>query len=250
MASSRSPLQASADLEPMAVKGVLYLHGFNSASCSPKSQLMKRAAQEFGLPFVAPDIPPQPMLWKAVVDEAYQTLCTRLSLDPADPACDDAIIVIGSSMGGFLTTWLAGREAARLEGPDGPMHSVLRQGPRTVLINPAVRPVRLVSEWLGSTHANPYTGETFIVTEDFAPDLAGFESAPATPQRTLVLLATADETLDVNDAASLYQDCRLIVTPGGDHGFERLAEYLPAIMAHAGHRLAPALATSFHVEPC
>lgn len=236
------------------VKGVLYLHGFNSASCSPKAQLMKRAAAEFGLPCVAPDIPPQPDAGKAVVEEAYRALCAQLALDPADPACDDAILVIGSSMGGFLSTWLAAREAARLDGPGGKeqseAQSVWRQGPRTVLINPAVRPVRLVSAWLGSTHANPYTGDSFTVTEIFGPQLAALEAIPVTPQRTLVLLATADETLDVNDAADLYQACRLIITPGGDHGFARLAEYLPAIMAHAGHRLAPSLATSFHVAPC
>lgn len=260
MASSRysSAAPASAEVprtgEPsrsaaVPIKGVLYLHGFNSASCSPKAQLMQRAAEYLALPCVMPDIPPEPIAGQAAVDQAYHELCTRLALDPADPACDDAIMVIGSSMGGFLATWLVAREAARLDGPAGACQSVLRQGPRSVLINPAVRPARLVGAWVGMTHANPYTGVTFTVTEDYGAGLMALEASPGTQQRALVLLATADETLDVNDAAGLYQGCRLVITPGGDHGFARLAEYLPAIMAHGGHRLAPALAASFHVTP-
>ncbi|MGO2415543.1 MAG: YqiA/YcfP family alpha/beta fold hydrolase [Cobetia crustatorum] len=243
MASPQSPVSTA------PVRGLLYLHGFNSANCSPKARLMQRAAEQFGLPCVMPDIPPEPIAGQAAVDTAYHELCVQLALDPADPVCDDAIMVIGSSMGGFLATWLVAREAARLDGPAGPQQSVLRQGPRSVLINPAVRPARLVSAWLGSTHANPYTGVTFTVTEDFGPGLTALEAGPVTPQRTLVLLATADETLDVNDAAGLYQECRLVITPGGDHGFAQLAEYLPAIMAHGGYRLAPDVAASLHVAP-
>ncbi|MEP4556626.1 YqiA/YcfP family alpha/beta fold hydrolase [Cobetia amphilecti] len=249
MANSPFPSDTAAMHATAPVKGLLYLHGFNSASCSPKARLMQRAAEQFGLPCVMPDIPPEPGAGQAAVNAAYLTLCERLTLDPADPACDDAIMVIGSSMGGFLATWLVAREAARLEGPAGPSQSVWRQGPRSVLINPAVRPARLVSEWLGSVHANPYTGVTFTVTEDFGPGLLALEAEPVTAQRTLVLLATADETLDVNDAAGLYQGSRLIITPGGDHGFAQLAEYLPAIMAHGGHRLAPATAAAMHVAP-
>lgn len=195
------------------VDGVLYLHGFNSGSDSPKARLMRAACARIehrgaALPCLTPQLPHRP----------------RAALDVAEAALAELgpnTLLVGSSMGGFLATCLAER------------HDLA-----AVLINPAVQPVRLVGEWLGADFVNDYTGERFVIEAVHRDELA--ELVPGrrlSPERYLLLIGSADETLDCRDALGAYAGCRTLIVPGGDHGFSHLADHLPAVLAHGGHRL-------------
>lgn len=204
-----------------AVSGVLYLHGFNSGSASPKARLMQAACQalpEDSLPCDTPQLPDRPLA-------AYRHAETRLE------ALGQRPLLVGSSMGGFLATCLAER-----------------YGLDAVLINPAVRPARLVEGWLGQSFVNPYTQESFTVESAHRDELEGLTPASIVPERYLLLLGTRDETLDCRDAFEAYRGCRTILHPGGDHGFSALAEYLPAILAHGGWHLAPGRITAIDLD--
>lgn len=197
-----------------AVDGVLYLHGFNSGSDSPKARLMREACARLrhrgqGLPCLTPQLPHRP---RAALDAAEAALA---SLGPNT-------LLVGSSMGGFLATCLAERHALA-----------------AVLINPAVQPARLVGEWLGADFVNAYTGERFVIEAAHRDELAALLPARLTPERYLLLLGTADETLDCRDALTAYAGCRTLIQPGGDHGFGQFASHLPAILAHGGQHLEP-----------
>ena len=194
------------------VDAVLYLHGFNSGSESPKARLMRAACRRVtheGKPLACstPQLPHRP---RAALETA------RLALEALGPNT----LLVGSSMGGFLASCLAERFDLA-----------------AVVINPAVQPARLVDGWMGTALVNDYTGERFTVEAAHRDELASLVPTRLNPQRYLLLLGTADETLDCRDAFEAYAGCRTLIEPGGDHGFGRLADYLPAVLAQGGHRL-------------
>ncbi|MBB3142549.1 YqiA/YcfP family alpha/beta fold hydrolase [Halomonas organivorans] len=199
----------SAGLPRVPTSGVLYLHGFNSGAASPKAALVREACAGLGLPCATPDLPHRP-------EQALDEAAARLG------ALGDRPLVVGSSMGGFLATVIAERHD--LPG---------------ALINPAVTPARLVDAWIGEAFVNPYSGERFVVEAAHRRALEHMTPTRITAERYLLLLGTADETLDCRDAFAFYQGARTILHPGGDHGFSSLADYLPAILAQGGHALAP-----------
>ena len=51
------------------------------------------------------------------------------------------------------------------------------------------------------------------------------------PERYYLLAETGDEVLDYREAVALFTGARQTVLEGGDHGFSRFSEYLPAILA-------------------
>lgn len=208
---------------PAPVDGVLYLHGFNSGSGSPKARLVREACalidhQGRELPCLAPQLSHRPRAALAIAEAALQELGSNT-------------LLVGSSMGGFLASCLAERFDLA-----------------AVLINPAVRPARLVEEWLGVDFVNEYTGERFIIETLHHDELSELMPARLAPERYLVLIGSADETLDCRDAFNAYAGCRTLIVPGGDHGFSQLADYLPAVLAHGGHSLrnVPAPITPGH----
>ncbi|MBB3331228.1 hypothetical protein BDK63_002110 [Halomonas campaniensis] len=199
-------LSAAPAIRPAS--GVLYLHGFNSGEGSPKAALVRRACAALDLPCVTPQLPHRPRAALALAE-------ARLAELGPEP------LVAGSSMGGFLATCLAERH-----------------GLRGVLINPAVAPARLVTDWVDEAFVNDYTGERFTVGEAHLAELEALTPATVTPWRYLLLLGTADEVLDPGDAFALYRGARTILHPRADHAFDVLADHLPAILAHGGHALA------------
>lgn len=197
---------------PPAASGVLYLHGFNSGAASPKGRLVKAACamvEGETLHCATPQLPHRPRAALALAE----SLLAELGPHP---------LVVGSSMGGFVASCLAERYALR-----------------AVVINPAVRPATLVDEWLGVDFINAYTAERFTVDKSHREALAELTPSRLDPQRYLVLLASADETLDSSVGFAAYRGARMILHPGGDHGFSMLSNYLPALFAHGGRHLPP-----------
>lgn len=189
--------------------GLLYLHGFNSGLGSPKLRLMVRAGEALGLACVAPQLPHRPEAALALAEDALPTLGPRP-------------LLVGSSLGGFLASCLAERH-----------------GLAAVVINPAVRPAALMADWIGEDFVNDHTGEAFRLTAGHREALSAMTAERLTPERYLLLLGTADETLDCREAFAAYRGAATLLYPGGDHAFTALADHLPAILAWGGHRLAP-----------
>ncbi|MCD6009763.1 YqiA/YcfP family alpha/beta fold hydrolase [Halomonas sp. IOP_31] len=199
----------SGPLQAAPVDGVLYLHGFNSGSDSPKARLMREACARIEhrgpLPCRTPNLSHRPAEALASAEAALAEL-------------GDKVLLVGSSMGGFLASVLAER------------HDLA-----AVLINPAVNASRLVDAWLGMAFVNPYSGKRFTIESAHRDELLALEPVRLAPERYLLLLGSADETLDCREAFAAYRGCRTLIEPGGDHGFSRLADYLPAVLAHGGH---------------
>lgn len=192
---------------------ILYLHGFLSSPMSAKAQQMRMyLAKHF--PHIQMHSPQLSGVPSEAVDQATQRF---MALQEAYAA--RFIGVIGSSMGGFLTTHL-------LENV-----STATFRPRGILINPAVAPHLLFPNYLG-THTNPYTQQIFTLSEQ---DLDALEVLymPTIdyPEQFQVWLETADEVLDYRLAETLYANSELRITQGGDHSFQSFAEALGDICA-------------------
>ena len=127
------------------------------------------------------------------------------------------VALVGSSLGGFYATWLA-------EHHDLP----------AVLINPAVRPWRLLDQYIGE-NANYHTGETWTFQPDWIDALKHYGvDQIRRPENLLVLLQTGDETLDWHDAWDLYEDCHLYRGLGGSHGFDDFEAFIPLVLRFCG----------------
>lgn len=135
---------------------------------------------------------------------------------------DRQIILLGSSLGGYYSTWLVENYA----------HV------RAVMINPAVRPFELLPAYLGPNQ-NLYTGETYELTQKHLQQLLAIHcEVLKKPDDYLLLVQTADETLDYREAVAKFADSPQFVQPGGSHGFEQFENMIPAILAFAEGRIA------------
>lgn len=182
---------------------LIYIHGFNSSAQSYKAGLLREQLTRRGLAdqYACPELPHRPAQAMALL---------RGLLEGRDP---ESVTLVGSSLGGFYSTWLAER-----------------LGLRAVLVNPAVRPYELLATRLGP-QKNLYTGETYDLTPQHIDELRALEVGAITPPRYLLITATGDEVLDYRAGVARYAGCEQIVVPGGDHGFSGFAAYLDAVVA-------------------
>ncbi|SFK21589.1 hypothetical protein SAMN05216302_100227 [Nitrosomonas aestuarii] len=118
---------------------LLYLHGFNSSSQSHKASVMREYCKQHrpDIKLVIPQLPNYPL---------QAALLAQSLVDQHQHECQ--IGVVGSSLGGYLATWLN-----------------YNYGGKTVLINPAVKPFELLTNYLGE-QTNPYSQESYILKKN------------------------------------------------------------------------------------
>jgi predicted esterase YcpF (UPF0227 family) len=183
-------------------KVLIYLHGFLSSPESVKAQATKEywLPNHPDIPMICPQLPYYPLEARDLLDEiAMQNQDKQLGF-------------IGSSMGGFFSTYMMDR-----------------YGGKGVLINPAAQPHKVLSKYLGE-HEHPYTQEKFVLEPHHMHELELMYSAkPKAPEDYWVLLQTEDETLDYRDAERKYQNAKLTIEEGGDHAFQGYERFLPDI---------------------
>lgn len=183
---------------------LIYLHGFLSSPQSVKAQQTKAYFEQHhpDTKLVIPELPNQPEDLRAVLEQ----------LITDEMLAVDGVRAIGSSMGGYIATWL-----------------VETCGGKAVCVNPAVKPFELLEGVLGD-HVNPYTNVAFTLrAEDM--QLIKTLDTPTVRQPTdyKVLLQTGDETLDYRQAEIKYQGAELVIEQGGDHSFVDYDKHLPDI---------------------
>jgi uncharacterized protein len=184
---------------------LIYLHGFNSSPGSHKAQLLKRylAQRDLGHQYCCPALPYLPQRAIAVVE-------AEIAKHPRE-----SITLIGSSLGGFYSTYLAER------------HDL-----RAVLINPAVYPQRGLRAFLGA-QSNLHTHEQYELTEEHLRQMEQLFRPSIDARRYLLLLETLDEVLDYREAVKKYEGARQIVIEGGDHSLKSFPEHIPLILEFA-----------------
>lgn len=182
---------------------ILYLHGFLSLPESNKVRVLRKAASD-GVRVLAPDLNVPPLEADGIISETIEREGTQ------------GLSVVGSSLGGF---WAA--------------RAAVRYGLRCVLLNPCFNPWVFVSAHTGIQTVFG-TNRTVDVKASAADELRALAQAVSplavAPERTLVVLGTADETLDWQAGAKAYAACRQVILPGEDHRISRIESVMPRIM--------------------
>jgi predicted esterase YcpF (UPF0227 family) len=182
---------------------LLYLHGFLSSPESHKAQITQNWLLEHApdIKYLCPCLSPYP-------DQTQQQLIELIE------SIDGDIGLIGSSLGGFWSTWL-----------------VERYGLRAVLINPSVKPFNLLSSLIGQSLNNFYTNDTYVMRLEHVQQLqVCYQYELQHKDSYWVKLQTGDETLDYREAVERFQGSKVDVEQGGDHGFQNYKKHLPNII--------------------
>lgn len=182
------------------MKTLIYLHGYNSSPLSHKAQLTTQFMGKY-YPSVRCLLPQLSFAPAKAVEQITQLIDT----------IDDPVI-IGSSLGGYYANFF-----------------VEQYGCKAVLVNPAVYPDRLLKDYLGPQR-NDYSGETYTLTTQHMIELRALAATRMTePKKRMLMIQTADETLDFSEAAEFYRASRSIIEYGGNHSFIGYDQWLPAI---------------------
>jgi predicted esterase YcpF (UPF0227 family) len=196
------------DHNGMIQRSILYLHGFRSSPQSMKARLMADTMRRLGRTdqFVCPQLPASPKL------------AMQLAAQLVHRSCPDGdfsrLTVIGSSLGGFYATSLAEQF-----------------GCHAVLLNPAVKPPRDLSDQVGVTTAY-HSNEVFEFLEEYLDELEQFAvSAISRPERYFLIAATGDEVLDWREMVAHYPNAKHLVIEGSNHAIDEFSRYIDQIMA-------------------
>lgn len=183
----------------------MYIHGFNSSSLSHKANVMRDycATHRTDVKVLTPQLPSFPQqaaLHLQGLVEQYKN--------------DYQIALVGSSLGGYLSTWLNAQ-----------------YGFKAVVVNPAVKPYELLADYLGEQE-NPYTHEKYLLEPKHIDELKALEVKTLNDVNDFWLLQQVeDEVLDYRQAVDKYQGSKQTVEQGGDHSFVNFERYPEQILA-------------------
>ena len=183
---------------------LLYIHGFLSSPGSHKAQLTQQwlARHRPDIRYLCPYLSPYP--------EQTERQLTEI----VDSVGVDELGLVGSSLGGFWSTWL-----------------VERYGMKAVIINPSVAPHRLVDRVEDQPQHNYHTDDTYIMRAEHGEQFRQRYPQQLQHKHCYWLLAqTGDETLDYREAEQRYQGCLQTIEQGGDHAFQGYETKIPAVI--------------------
>jgi uncharacterized protein len=188
---------------------VVYLHGFRSSPRSSKARMTgdaiaQRVEQGAPIEWYCPQLHASPQ-------ESMDMVRRHIDASKAD-----RLSVIGSSLGGFYTNYLAEQ-----------------YGCKGIALNPAVRAGRELEPHVGMMTAYD-SEEPFDFRVEYIDELNRMQIESITlPERYLLLAATGDELLDWQEMAAFYPGAQQIIIQGSDHGIHNYSDYLDAVVGFA-----------------
>lgn len=190
----------------MASTLLVYLHGFRSSPRSSKAVMTGEAVKK---------------LSKA--DDRFEWFCPQLLASPKesmnlvvnhiDSSNHDRLVVIGSSLGGFYTNYLAEK-----------------YGCKAVVLNPAVRAARELAPHVGMMTSYD-SDEPFDFRREYIDELQALQIEKISdPRRYFLIAAKGDELLDWREMVDFYLGAKQLVLEGSDHGIADYADHLPQVI--------------------
>ncbi len=185
---------------------LVYLHGFRSSPRSSKAVMTGEAISAL-----------------TSKDHSYEWYCPQLLASPKqsmdmvtshiDQSDADNIIIIGSSLGGFYTNYLA--EKYQCKG---------------IALNPAVYAARELEPHVGMMTEYD-SDQPFDFKAQYIDELRALQVEKISdPQRYFLIAAKGDELLDWKEMVAFYKGAKQLVLEGSDHGIADYADHLPAVM--------------------
>jgi len=178
---------------------IIYIHGFGSSGEANKANIFREYFKSIDENLIAPSLSYVPSL-------AIKTLEELIS------SYNEDIYLIGSSLGGFYSTYL----------------SLNNKVKRVILINPAVSPNITLKRSLGNS-TNFYDNSTYSWNENHLSMLDNYTTKDIDTSKFMVLLQMGDETLNYNDAVVKYKNANIIIEEGGNHSFKNIQNHFTNI---------------------
>jgi uncharacterized protein len=123
--------------------------------------------------------------------------------------------VVGSSLGGFYATAIAGRLKCKC-----------------VVLNPAVHPSSDLGKYIGEQASWHDPAERFFFQPGYVDELRALEAeAPAVPQDTFAVIAKGDEVLDWREMTARYPGSRIRLLEGSDHALSGFDQQIDEVFA-------------------
>jgi len=180
---------------------VIYIHGFGSSGRGGKALQLRAYFKSQNIPCVAPSLSYVPEL---AIDTLEQLI----------ESCDEEVTLIGSSLGGFYSIYLAEK-----------------YGLKAVLINPAVDSAKTLKRVLalGDRQKNYYDNTHFDWTTEHVDMLLSYRVNEVKNGNYFLLLQTGDEVLDYKEALAKLPNARTVVEEGGTHPFEGIERHFESV---------------------
>ena len=190
---------------------LVYLHGFRSSPNSSKAVMTGEAVRALSTP-----------------DNIYEWYSPQLLASPKesidmvvkhiDQSKADRIVIIGSSLGGFYTNYLA--EKYQCKG---------------IALNPAVYAARELESHVGMMTSYD-SEEPFDFKAEYIDELRALQVNGITDSnRYFLIAAKGDELLDWKEMAAFYPDAKQLILEGSDHGISEYADHLPTVIEFIKH---------------
>lgn len=164
----------------------------------------------------------------STVDNPIEWYCPQLLASPKasmdmviahiDQTKTDRVVLIGSSLGGFYTNYLAEK-----------------YGCKAVALNPAVRAARELAPHVGMMTAYD-NDEPFDFRPEYIDELKALQvERISNPSRYFLMAAKGDELLDWREMVGFYPGAKHLVLDGSDHGIADYADHLPKVIEFISH---------------
>jgi len=181
---------------------VICIHGFGSSGKGGKAQLFKEYFKSQNIPYISPSLSYVPEL---AIDTLEQLI----------ESYDDEVTLIGSSLGGFYSIYLAEK-----------------YGLKVVLINPAVDSANTLKERILSLNGmatNYYDNTHYEWTQSHVDMLLNLRVKEVKNGEYLLLLQKGDDVLDYRNALAKLPNAKSIVEEGGTHPYEGIERHFETI---------------------
>lgn len=185
---------------------IVYLHGFRSSPRSSKAVMTGDAVKRLS----SKD---KPFEWYCPQLLASPKTSINMLIQHIDKSNADRVVIIGSSLGGFYTNFLAEKYACK-----------------AVVLNPAVRAARELAPHVGMLTAYD-SNEPFDFRPEYIEELKALQVEKITiPERYFLIAAKGDELLDWSEMAEFYPGANQLILEGSDHGISEYRELLPKVL--------------------
>ena len=185
---------------------LVYLHGFRSSPRSSKAVITGDAVKAL-----------------SSKDKSFAWYCPQLLASPKmsidmvmqqiDESKADSLVIIGSSLGGFYTNYLAEKYACK-----------------AVVLNPAVRAARELAPHVGMLTTYD-SDEPFDFRPEYIDELKALQIEKITaPERYFLIAAKGDELLDWKEMVDFYAGANQLILEGSDHGISEYPELVPKVL--------------------
>jgi uncharacterized protein len=190
----------------MSTTLVVYLHGFRSSPRSSKAVLTEEAIK-------ALSTSSNPINWYCPQLLASPKESMNMVIEQINTSKHDRLVVIGSSLGGFYTNYLAERF-----------------GCKAVALNPAVRAPKELVPHVGMLTSYD-TNEPYDFRPEYIDELKALQvQTISNPSRYFLMAAKGDELLDWQEMVDFYRGAEQLVLEGGDHGISDYPDHLPKVL--------------------